>query len=96
MGFCDEKSADPGDEKCDDDLRQIVAHGGIVPFENELVKTLAKQWDDGQDGPQLNDDGEHLAGLEAADLFEPLFGDQQMARRGNGNELGDSFNETQQ
>src|SRR6185437_16033929 len=71
-------------------LHQIITHGGVLPSEEKLVKPFVEKGDDRENRPGLDDDVKQLR-----PVAQPMFRDQQMASRGDGQEFGDSFNDSQ-
>jgi hypothetical protein len=57
-------------------------------LKDELVEALMKEGNDGNDRTALNDNIEQITLMP-----QPMFGYQQVPRRRNGNELGDSFDD---
>ena len=70
----------------------VVLRRLLAPAEEELVEALVKQGNDRQHGAGLDDDVEEVA---LADV-QPALGNEQVAGGGNGQELGDSFHNSEQ
>jgi hypothetical protein len=60
-------------------------------LENELVKAFVEEGNDGDDGAALDDDVIQIAFVDS----HPMFGEQQVAGRGNGNEFSDSLDDSE-
>jgi len=73
--FFERVTARPGNDKGRDNLKKIVAHRGISPVKNELVKALVKQGNDRQHRAGLDDDVEQIRLVR-----QPLLGNQKVAR----------------
>ena len=81
---------DAGDEEGDEDFQRVALRFPVAPLENEFVKPLRKQRQHGDDRAALDDDVEKVALAR-----QPVLGDQQMAGGGNGDEFGDSLDDSQ-
>ena len=89
--FIEHETHGAGDDEGGEDFQQVILRFLLAPFKNEFVKALGKQRQDGDDRAALDDNVEEVALVD----FQEVFRQQQMAGGRNGNELGDSFDHSQ-
>ena len=70
----------------------VVLRRPIAPAEEELVESLVEERNHRQHRASLDHDVEKVALVDV----QPLFGNQQVAGGGNGQEFGDPFNNSEQ
>ena len=89
--FIEHKTNRAGDDKCDGDFQHVVLHCLVAPVEKELMKAFVEEGNDGDDSAALDHDVEEIRLV----AVQPILHQQQVARRGNGDKLGDSFDHTE-
>src|SRR5262249_22503152 len=70
----------------------VMLRGLLTPVEHELAQAVLEQRQDGEDGAGLDNDVKEVALAYA----EPMLDDQQVARGRDGEEFGDSFDDTEE
>ena len=92
--FLKEEAAEDGGEEGDEDVPQEEEAGGVFAeeAEEEAAAALKVEAEDGEDGADLDDDGEGFGAVGGGDA-EDFLGEEDVAGGADGEVFGEAFDE---